>query len=319
MGLKQKWAANAAVLKEPVAPAPPRPHANPRSVEIATTTELVGIREELAAARERQVQLIDPHRVRPSRMMNRHEATFQTQAYRDLVASVKAAGGNEQPASVRRVKGDPQHDFEIIAGLRRHRAAMETGTQLKVMIEDVDDSRAYDIMTRENSQHADLSPWEWGRHYLEGLAIKKCTQKELAEQVGMSAAHINQALLVGQLPDALVAAFASPLEIQLAWGRTLTQALERQRERVLGAAASVATTVPRPEARAIYRQLLAAAAARGRPKATAAVAKPRSFAIGKVKGTLAVNRGTTTLQVRAPLDAQQLEQLEAFVKRLLAP
>lgn len=346
MGLQQKWKANSDVLKEPAEPLPPRSHPNPRSQEIASTTEIVELRDKLAdaerqreeaaqlakdsesklaEARERQVQLIDPRLARPSRLMNRHESTFATEAYRELVESVRAAGGNEQPAMVRRLADDPEHPFEIIAGLRRHRAAIETGTPLKITIEEADDSRAYDIMSRENSQRADLSPWEWGKHYLEGLAIKKCKQKELAASVGMSEAHVNQALPIGMLPDEVVNAFPSPLDIQFAWGKPLTKALDVARERVLKRAAELAAEraaaaeagTAADSARDVFRKLTEVAR-RGRPKsAPETSAKPRAIHVGKVKGLLASRGGKTTLELRTTLPPEKLDRLEAFVKDLL--
>ena len=340
IGIKKKWEAGKQILsKQPAAPSDageggaPR-HANPRGTEVVQNELIVQLREKLGEtgraleeARERQIQLIDPKLARPSGLMNRHESSFQSQAYFDLVTSVKAAGGNEQPAFVRRLHDDPEHQFEIIAGLRRHRAALETGTLLKVAIEEVDDRRAYDIMSRENSARADLSPWEWGRHYLAGLAIHQCNQKELAERVGMSEAHVHLAIPIGQLPEEVVGAFPSPLDIQFAWGKPLTKALEAARERVLKRArdlaaeraAAVAAGAGFDSAREVFAQLIDAARRGGRPKAAGeATGKPRTIQVGKVKGVLAARAGRTTLELKTTLAPQKLDRLEAFVRELLA-
>jgi ParB family chromosome partitioning protein len=338
IGIKKKWEAGKQILsQQPAAPGDagegPLRHANPRGTEVVQNELIVQLREKLGEtgrqleqARERQIQLIDPKLARPSTLMNRHESSFQSQAYFDLVTSVKAAGGNEQPAFVRRLQDDPEHQFEIIAGLRRHRAALETGTLLKVAIEEVDDRRAYDIMSRENSARADLSPWEWGRHYLAGLAIHQCNQKELAERVGMSEAHVHLALPIGMLPEEIVNAFPSPLDIQFAWGKPLTQAVAGARDRVIKRArelvaersAAVAAGAAFDSPREVFAKLIEVARRGGRPKASAeAAGKPRPIHVGKVRGLLAAKAGRTTLELKTVLPAEKLDRLEAFVKALL--
>jgi len=328
MGLQQKWKAKSEILREPADPASQQRQPNLRSYEIAATTEIVELRGKLEEARARQVQLIDPKLVRPSRLMNRHESTFDTAEYRELVESVRVAGGNEQPVTVRRIDGDAVHRFEVIAGLRRHRAALETGTPLKAMVEDADDSRAYDIMSRENSQRADLSPWEWGRHYIEGLAIKKCTQKELAAIIGTSETHVAQAIPIGELPETVVRAFPSPLDIQFRWGPPLRKALAVAEARVLRRAEELiaqrtqrtATQEQGPTAKEVV-QALVEAGRRGRaktPKDGEAARKSRPIQVGKIKGALTVAGGRTRLELKTALSANSLDRLEVFVKQLLA-
>ena len=151
-------------------------------------------------------------------------------------------------------------------------------------------------MSRENSARADLSPWEWGRHYLAGLAIHQCNQKELAERVGMSEAHVHLAIPIGLLPEEVVNAFPSPLDIQFAWGKPLTKAVAGARERVLKRArelvaersAAVAAGAAFDSPREVFAKLVEVARRGGRPKSTPeASGQPRAIHVGKVRGVLA--------------------------------
>jgi len=324
LGLAKKWEAGklAQASDQPHVP-PAAKGSNPMGVAVALNEEVVSLKRDLAEAQGRAVHLIDPKLARPSSLNNRHEESFKRPEYFDLVESVRLSGGNEQPAMVRPIENDPTFKFEIIAGLRRHRAALETGTPFKVIIEKVDDKRAYALMTRENSQRADLSPWEWGIFYLHGLSLHGCTQKELAERVGMSESHVAESLAVGRLPGFIVAAFPSPLEIQLRWAPPLTGALKANEAKLAKRADELVAARNSPEAERspisaadVFKQLMEAAK-RGRPRAAAAVSKPRTIQIGKVKGSLGVRNGKTLLELKTSLPGEKLDRLEIFVRELL--
>jgi len=325
VGLQKKWEAGKVNLGEQPNQPTAAKGSNPMGVAVALNEEVVQLKRELADAQGRAVHLIDPKRARPSRLKNRHELSFKRPEYLELVESVRASGGNEQPAIVRPLEGDPNYAFEIIAGLRRHRAALETGTPFKVIIEKADDRRAYELMTRENSQRADLSPWEWGRFYLEGLSLYQCTQKDLAARVQMSEPHVVGCLVVGRLPDFIVAAFPTPLDIQLRWAQALNGALKSSEpklakcaaELVASRAAAIEQKAAPDAAPEVFRKLMAAAK-KGRPKAMAAVAKPRAIQVGKIKGSIGVRGGKTVLELKTPLAPEKLDQLESFVRDLLA-
>ena len=65
-------------------------------------------------------ELVDPARCRMWSGHNREYGLLNEQRCGDLIESIKAQGRQEMPAIVRRVSGDPDFDFEVICGARRH-------------------------------------------------------------------------------------------------------------------------------------------------------------------------------------------------------
>lgn len=251
MRLQKRYEQNKHQLDEaanrPIAPAVRQ--ANPRATSLALGEELESVRGALGKANEalarvasdQQLQSVDPARVRPSHLKNRDERSFERTEFQELRASIQAAGGNTVPVELRRIQ-HTDFDFELVYGHRRHRACLETGLPLLAVIHDgVDDKALYQAMTRENSQRDDLSPWEWGQHYARGLSSRFYeTQKELAADNGRSEAHVSFALDLVALPEDVLAAFESPLQMQLKWGRELAKDLARARKAMLAKASELA-------------------------------------------------------------------------------
>ncbi|MEE3154317.1 MAG: ParB/RepB/Spo0J family partition protein, partial [Pseudomonadota bacterium] len=76
----------------------------------------------VASGEVRQVTqlLLDPARVRVWDGNAHNQARLSEDSCRDLIDSILAEGGQKVPAVVRHVTGDPDHDYELIAGTRRH-------------------------------------------------------------------------------------------------------------------------------------------------------------------------------------------------------
>ena len=64
-------------------------------------------------------------RCRPWHYHNRDQALLNEESCADLIDSLKAEGRQRLPAIVRRLKDDPDHDYEIIAGVRRNWNAVD--------------------------------------------------------------------------------------------------------------------------------------------------------------------------------------------------
>ncbi len=195
------------------------------------------LREKLRAFDGAQpVRMLDPRQVRPSRWANRHEASFSDGAFAELKAEIAAAGGNVQPVSVRPVlngstpAGAPPAApaYELVFGHRRHRACLELGLPLQAMIIDLSDRELFEAMERENRARKNLSAWEQGAMYRraldEGLYP---SQRKLSESLGVDVSLVSKSLSLARLPEAVVAAFASPLEIQFRWAQPLAEALQK--------------------------------------------------------------------------------------------
>jgi len=121
--------------------------------------------------------------VLPSQQPRRY---FEPQAMQDLVASVKQHG-ILQPLLVRR----KEHDlYELVAGERRYRAAVEVGlTEVPVVIRDLTDEEAWQFALLENLQREDLNPVEETEGILQLLALKLNTTSESVINLLNQAAH----------------------------------------------------------------------------------------------------------------------------------
>jgi len=97
-----------------------------------------------------------------------------------LVASVRAHGIIE-PLVVRPL-GDGR--YEIVAGERRYRAALEAGlTEVPVAVREVDDQEAFALAMAENTVRRDLDPLEVLEGVLKGLRRRGFSQEEAEELV----------------------------------------------------------------------------------------------------------------------------------------
>jgi ParB family chromosome partitioning protein len=97
-----------------------------------------------------------------------------------LVASVRAHGIIE-PLVVR-LLGDGR--YEIVAGERRYRAALEAGlTEVPVVVREADDQEAFALAMAENTVRRDLDPLEVLEGVLEGLKRRGFSREEAEELV----------------------------------------------------------------------------------------------------------------------------------------
>lgn len=201
---------------------------------LAIHSGMIAVREELQALQARLKQfdgslatkLLDPASIKPTRWANRHEASFATQAFASLKASIEQAGGNAQPILVRPVTED---QYEIVFGHRRHRACAELGLPVMAVLWDkpMSDVELFASMDRENRERADLSPYEQGSSYR--VAIESAlfpSMRRLADSLGVSHTWVRKALMVAQLPSVVVSAFRSPIEIQPKHAEEINAAME---------------------------------------------------------------------------------------------
>jgi ParB family transcriptional regulator, chromosome partitioning protein len=115
----------------------------------------------------------------------------------DLVASVREKGILE-PLLVRSVGGR----FEIIAGERRYRAAIEAGLEeLPCVVRDTSDAEMMELALVENLQRKDLSPFEEA----DGLQVLAetygYTHEMMAEKIGKSRTSITETLALSEMPE----------------------------------------------------------------------------------------------------------------------
>jgi ParB family chromosome partitioning protein len=222
---------------------------------------------------------VDPARCRVWDGHNRDYAALTEQTCADLIESFKAEGRQNFPAIVRRVEGDPTHDWEVICGARRHwtvswmRAHERPDFRFLIEPRELTDEEAFRLADLENRSRRDLSDYERANDY--ARAVEKYyggSQQQMAERLEVSKSWLSRYLELARLPPEIVAAFASPHAIGISHAAILAPLLraDDQRERIAaearGLAAERAELIgrgePPPSPAGVVQRLTAAARAK---------------------------------------------------------
>ncbi|MDI1297477.1 MAG: ParB/RepB/Spo0J family partition protein, partial [bacterium] len=215
--------------------APPAPLA--RS-ERSRGTTLLGRESALARVASGEVRqvtqlLLDPARVRVWPGNARMVAHLNETNCGELIDSIVAEGGQKVPAVVRRIEGDSDHDYEVIAGTRRHwsigwlRRNSYPDMMFVAQVVQLDDEAAFRLADLENRARKDVSDLERARNYAEALKSHYGSHlTRMAERLKLSKGWLSKMIKVAGIPDAIIAAFASPADVQLKPAYALAQALD---------------------------------------------------------------------------------------------
>ena len=167
-----------------------------------------------------QMQL-DPARVRPWAGNARSYEHLTEENCRELIDSLISEGGQKVPAVVRRIQDDPDHDYEVIAGTRRHwsiswlRAHSYPDMRFLAQVVDLDDEAAFRLADIENRARKDVSDLERARNYAAALKTHYGNHMtRMAERLKLSKGWLSKMLKVASLPDDIIEAFASPADVQ---------------------------------------------------------------------------------------------------------
>ncbi|HEX3603207.1 MAG TPA: ParB/RepB/Spo0J family partition protein [Steroidobacteraceae bacterium] len=147
----------------------------------------------------------------------------------ELVASIKATG-LIQPLIVRPVPGFP-HQFEVVAGERRLRAAQLAGfTDVPAVIREFNDQEALAVSLIENIQREELSPADEARALKRLIEEFSLTHEQVAHAIGRSRAAVSNLLRLLDLP-AEVTTMLESRTLSMGHARALL-GLEDEEERV---------------------------------------------------------------------------------------
>lgn len=115
----------------------------------------------------------------------------------ELIASIREKGVLE-PLLVRKVGGR----FQIIAGERRYRAAMEAGLdEVPCIVRETSDAEMMELALIENLQRKDLTPFEEADG-LKALARNySYTHEMMAQRLGKSRSSITEVLSLTDMPE----------------------------------------------------------------------------------------------------------------------
>ena len=117
-------------------------------------------------------------------------------ALQALAASIRESG-MVQPILVRPHGGG----YQIIAGERRWRAALELGlATVPVTVREVPDDRLLELALVENIQRAELTPLEAAQAYVRLQETLRLTQEQVAQKVGKDRATVANTMRLLRLP-----------------------------------------------------------------------------------------------------------------------
>lgn len=209
---------------------------------------------------------IDPADCRPWTHHNRAYELLNEERCKDLIAGFRSSGRQQRPAIVRTLKGDDRgdgqgnfYDFEIISGVRRHwtvswlRRKGETNSQgepylfLVVVRDDLDSLAAFELSDAENRGQEDISDFERAREYRWALeSLYEGNVSGMADAIQMDRSNLSRLLALTDMPEAVVQAYPSILDIRTHHWRQLGpyfSSKERDKveaaERVLACARSI--------------------------------------------------------------------------------
>ncbi|WP_029623158.1 ParB/RepB/Spo0J family partition protein [Sphingomonas elodea] len=326
----------AATAAEP-APSPspaPEPELPARLARTRGTT-LLGRESALARVASGEVRqvtqlLLDPAKVRIWPGNARVYGDLTEENVRELIDSIVAENGQKVPAVVRRIEGDPQHEYEVIAGTRRHfaiswlRANSYPDMQFVAQVAQLDDEAAFRLADLENRARKDVSDLERARNYAEALKAHYGNHlTRMAERLKLSKGWLSKMIKVAGIPDAVIAAFASPADVQLKPAYPLAQALDDKAAAKAILAEAKALAKEQAERRAFGQAAVPAADVLRRLIAAPTGSSPREtlfFWSGPTGRTalsiLSVNRQGVTVRLHAGSGADREQLVDALREAL---
>ena len=157
----------------------------------------------------------------------RDYALLSEDRVRSLIDSIQAENGNRIPVVVRRTS-DAKLQYELVIGTRRHWAISWLNAhhfpdiELVAIIEDLDDEAAFRLADIENREREDISDLERGSNYKAAVdAYYAGVQNKMAERVKLSKSTLARYIGLTEIPQAIVSAFNSPMDLQVRHGDKL--------------------------------------------------------------------------------------------------
>lgn len=189
-----------------------------------------------------RVLWVDPVRCRLWQHHNRAYSLLNAERCADLISGFRTVGRQERPAIVRTLHEDARvgqdgvaHDFEIISGARRHwtvswlRAQGELNAKgepylLMILVRDGLDTRAaFELSDAENRGQRDISDYERAREYKWALDhLYGGNISRMSEAIRIDRSNLSRILGLCDMPEDLVRAYPSILEIRTSHWRQLT-------------------------------------------------------------------------------------------------
>jgi len=159
--------------------------------------------------------------------------TLENKELRSLYESLKVQ--QTDPVLVRKViHSDQQVTHELVYGSRRSfcirqlNKDFDPSRKIKAWVaQEMSLEDAKSISSQENEDRVDISPWEQAQ-YIRKLqeANPRWTQKQLAEEVGMTQANVSKYLSLQSIPVEVVRLLSSPMLLTVNGGKKVLKSLQ---------------------------------------------------------------------------------------------
>lgn len=307
---------------EPPKDTPVQAEAEPEKKRISIPAIDAATKTDNSTVKTQRYREIDPTRCRPWSLHNRDAVWLTPENCADLIDSIRRDGQLDL-GLVRPLQDDPDHDYEIIYGVRRwYSVSQLPRTLFKARITDADDKACTLLMHVENEQARDISALEKGRSYR--LMLDKAiysTAAELSRELGITRAYVSMVTKAIEILDVpkLSAVLAPHIrEISYKDAKELATLIEKPRARER--AETVAIELGQADIgdpKVMMRKLLVAAAGAKEP---ARKSKPAVSLFKKGKKsyvhTTEKSNGAITITIEPGLKEAAGDEVSAILQRI---
>ena len=200
--------------------------------------------------KEKTLRLVDPARCRMWSRHNRRYDLLSEASCADLLEGLRSQGEQEFPAIVRPVTDDPDFDYEVICGARRHwsvsflRNVEHRPIKFLIEVRDLDDEAAFRLSDVENRARDDISDYERALDYRAAVEdYYGGVARRMAERMEVKEGWLSRFLDLAKLPPGIVEAFGDIRQLRENHARLLKPLLadDGKRPKVMAAAKSLAS------------------------------------------------------------------------------
>ena len=163
---------------------------------------------------------VPPERIHDTVWRDRHPLGCSDEAFLALCQSI-AREGQIAPVALR-LQGE---SYDVVYGHRRVAACRSLGRPVRAVVVDTDVRGLVARMLIENAQRRDMSPIERAVQYRKLIAQGIMQREEIAQLLGVTPQQVSNVLVLGEIPERVLAALGDARTISIATGKRLVQAL----------------------------------------------------------------------------------------------
>ena len=179
---------------------------------------------------------VDPARCKIWSGHDRDYSLLNEESCADLIEGIKSEGQQQFPAIVRPIKDDPEHDWEVICGARRHWSVSylrkHNYPDIEYLIEPraLTDEAAFRLSDIENRDREDLSDYERAIKYWKALHEFNYyqSQKDMAQRIAIDQHKLHRFIALAELPETIVYAYPNIKDIKVDHARLLAPLLNKK-------------------------------------------------------------------------------------------